>query len=195
MRSSWWSEGRQLIRVVELTVVVRWAPRLSVRCGTRMARRARTSASDAGHAITHGAAPRGGHSWLNVPRHQRTEGAAMAWGQQDRPPGLAVAAPSAVSWLQLAALNPGPAVDAAGESHYQDTLESIAGGRNCFGVHTPLITAELVREPTNPTTRRQSESRLAVARWDTCRRRTPPASTASSTSWPDKAAPRPAAPG
>ena len=74
----------------------------------------------------------------------------MAWGQQDRRPGLAVTAPSAVSWLQLPALNPGLAVDAAGESHYQDTLESIAGGRNCFGVHTPLITAELVREPTNP---------------------------------------------
>jgi hypothetical protein len=61
-----------------------------------------------------------------------------------------VAAPSAVSWLQLPALNPGPAVDAAGESHYQDALESIAGGRTCVGVHTPLITAELIREPTNP---------------------------------------------
>jgi len=57
---------------------------------------------------------------------------------------------STVSWLQLPALNPGPAVDAAGESHYQAALEHIAGGRTCFGVHSPLVTAVLVREPTNP---------------------------------------------
>jgi hypothetical protein len=62
--------------------------------------------------------------------------------------GLAVTTPTAVSWLQLPALNPGSAVDAAGESHYQHGLESIAGGRTCFGVRTPLITAELLREPT-----------------------------------------------
>ena len=74
----------------------------------------------------------------------------MAWGQQDRRPGPTMAALSAVSWLQLPALNPGPAVDATGESHYQDALESVGGGRTCFGVHSPLITAELVREPTNP---------------------------------------------
>jgi hypothetical protein len=74
----------------------------------------------------------------------------MAWGQRNRRPGLTVTAPTAVSWMQLPALNPGPVVDAAGESHYQDALEHIAGGRTCFGVQTPLITAELVREPTNP---------------------------------------------
>jgi hypothetical protein len=26
------------------------------------------------------------------------------------------------------ALNPGPAIDAAGESHYQDALEAVGGG-------------------------------------------------------------------
>jgi hypothetical protein len=61
-----------------------------------------------------------------------------------------VAAPRAVSWLQLPALNLGPAVNAAGESHYEDALETVASGRTCFGVRIPLITAELVREPTNP---------------------------------------------
>jgi hypothetical protein len=60
-----------------------------------------------------------------------------------------VAAPPAVDWLQLPALNLGPAVNAAGESHYQDALEAIAGDRTSFGVHTPLITVELVREPAN----------------------------------------------
>ncbi|HKP99662.1 MAG TPA: HIRAN domain-containing protein [Actinomycetes bacterium] len=61
-----------------------------------------------------------------------------------------MAAPTAVSWLQLPTLNLGPAVNAAGESHYQDALEAVAGGRTAFGVCSPLITAELVREPANP---------------------------------------------
>jgi hypothetical protein len=61
-----------------------------------------------------------------------------------------VSAPTAVSWLQLPALNLGPAVNVAGESHYQDALETVAGGRTCFGVRIPLITAQLVREPANP---------------------------------------------
>ena len=61
-----------------------------------------------------------------------------------------MAAPTAVSWMQLPALNLGPAVNAAGESHYQDALEAVAGGRTAFGVCIPLITAELVREPANP---------------------------------------------
>src|SRR5829696_3709359 len=74
----------------------------------------------------------------------------MAWGQQGTRPGPAMTGLSTVSWLQLPALNPGPAVDAAGESHYQAALEHIAGGRTCFGVHSPLVTAVLVREPTNP---------------------------------------------
>jgi hypothetical protein len=37
MRSCCWSEGRQLFRAVELTVVVRYVPGLTVRCGTRVA--------------------------------------------------------------------------------------------------------------------------------------------------------------
>ena len=74
----------------------------------------------------------------------------MGWGQPDRRPGPAVATPTAVSWMQLPALNLGPAVNAAGESHYQDALEAVAGGRTAFGVCIPLITAELVREPANP---------------------------------------------
>jgi hypothetical protein len=61
-----------------------------------------------------------------------------------------VSAPTAMSWLQLPALNLGPAVNAAGESHYQDALETVAGGRTALGVRIPLITAELVREPANP---------------------------------------------
>jgi hypothetical protein len=43
MRSSRWSEDGQLIRLVELTVLVRWVPELSVRCGTRVARPARVN--------------------------------------------------------------------------------------------------------------------------------------------------------
>jgi HIRAN domain len=106
-----------------------------------------------------------------------------------------MAALSAVSWLQLPALNPGPAVDATGESHYQDALESVASGRTCFGVHTPLITAVLVREPTNPydlnTVRVEADGRPLgyVPKEDA------PAFAPSSTSWPDKIAPRPVAPG
>jgi hypothetical protein len=73
----------------------------------------------------------------------------MAWGHPDHRLGQALA-PAAASWLQLPALNPGPAVDAAGESHYQDALEAVCGGRSFFGVRHPLITAELVREPANP---------------------------------------------
>jgi hypothetical protein len=44
----------------------------------------------------------------------------MASGQPDGQGGAAIAAPAAASWLQLPALNPGPAVDAAGGSHNQD---------------------------------------------------------------------------
>jgi hypothetical protein len=73
----------------------------------------------------------------------------MAWGQPDGQAGAAVAGPAAVSWLQLPALNPGPVVDAAGESHHQDALERVGDGRAFFGVRRPLITAELVREPGN----------------------------------------------
>jgi hypothetical protein len=61
-----------------------------------------------------------------------------------------VAAPTVASWLQLPSLNLGPAVNATGESHYQDALETVAGGSTAFGVRIPLITAELVREPANP---------------------------------------------
>jgi hypothetical protein len=74
----------------------------------------------------------------------------MGWGNPDRRSGLDASLPAAASWLQLPALNPGPAIDAAGESHYQDALEAVGGGRTCFGVRQPLITAELVREPNNP---------------------------------------------
>jgi hypothetical protein len=49
-----------------------------------------------------------------------------------------------------AGAQPDPTVDAVGESHYQEALETVAGGRTSFGVHIPLITAQLVREPTNP---------------------------------------------
>src|SRR6266540_2988065 len=75
-------------------------------------------------------------------------GAEMAGGQPDQRLGQ-TPAPAAASWLQLPALNPGPAIDAAGESHYQEALEAVGGGRTCFGVRHPLITAELVREPAN----------------------------------------------
>jgi hypothetical protein len=78
-----------------------------------------------------------------------SEGAEMAWGHPDQRLGQ-VSTPAAVSWLQLPALNAGPAIDAAGESHYQDALEAVCDGRTFFGVRHPLITAELVREPANP---------------------------------------------
>jgi hypothetical protein len=45
------ARDNQLFRVVELTVAVRSVPHLSVRCGTRMARRAGQARSDAGHAL------------------------------------------------------------------------------------------------------------------------------------------------
>jgi hypothetical protein len=87
--------------------------------------------------------------WL-TPLSAEREGAGMGWGQPDGQAGAAVSAPAAVSWLHLPALNPGPAVDAAGESHYQNALEWVGDGRAFFGVRRPLITAELVREPGNP---------------------------------------------
>jgi hypothetical protein len=75
----------------------------------------------------------------------------MAWGQADGRSGVTSTPSASVSWLQLPALNPGPAIDIAGESHYQDALERVGGGgRNAFGVRNQLITVELVREPTNP---------------------------------------------
>jgi hypothetical protein len=74
----------------------------------------------------------------------------MRWLQAGRRQGLDTSAPAAASWLQVPALNPGPAVDAAGASHYQDALETVGGGRTPFGVRHPLITATLVREPANP---------------------------------------------
>lgn len=76
--------------------------------------------------------------------------AGMRWLQAGRRQGLDTSTPAAASWLQVPALNPGPAVDAAGESHYQDALEMVGGGRTPFGVHHPLITVTLVREPANP---------------------------------------------
>ena len=41
-------------------------------------------------------------------------------------------------------------VDAVGESHYQGTLEAIAGGRTTDGVRNPDHLAALIPEPTNP---------------------------------------------
>jgi hypothetical protein len=73
----------------------------------------------------------------------------MAWGQPDGRSSVALTPSASVSWLQLPALNPGPAIDIAGESHYQDALERVGGGRNAFGVRNQLITVELVREPAN----------------------------------------------
>jgi hypothetical protein len=57
----------------------------------------------------------------------------MAWGQPDGRSSVASTPSASVSWLQLPALNPGPAIDIAGESHYQDALERVGGGRNAFG--------------------------------------------------------------
>jgi HIRAN domain len=74
----------------------------------------------------------------------------MAWGRPDDRSGVASATSALVSWLQVPALNPGPPIDIAGESHYQDALEQVGGGRNAFGVRNQLITVELVREPANP---------------------------------------------
>jgi hypothetical protein len=74
----------------------------------------------------------------------------MALGQPDGRSGVAPATSASLSWLQLPALNPGPAIDIVGESHYQDTLEHVGGRRSAFGVQNQLITVELVREPTNP---------------------------------------------
>jgi hypothetical protein len=115
-------------------------------------------------------------------------------GQPDGHAGGAVSAPAAVSWLQLPALNPGPAVDAAGESHYQDALEWVGDGRAFFGVRRPLITVELVREPGNPydpnAVRVQADGRpLAYVSKEDAR-----GSTQSSTSWPGRAALRRAGP-
>ena len=100
-----------------------------------------------------------------------------------------------MSWLRLPALNPGPAIDAAGESHYQDALETVGGGRTCFGVRQPLITAELIREPANPydpnAVRVEGDGhRLAYVPKEDA-----PASTPSSTSWPPRIAQRRAEPG
>jgi hypothetical protein len=50
----------------------------------------------------------------------------MAWGHPDQ--RLEQVPAPASSWLQLPALNPGPAIDAADESHYQDALEAVGGG-------------------------------------------------------------------
>jgi hypothetical protein len=106
-----------------------------------------------------------------------------------------VSAATAASWLQLPALNLGPAVNAAGESHYQDALEAVAGGRTTFGVCIPLITVELVREPANPydpnAVRVEADGRQLgyVAREDA------PTSTRSSTSWLPRIVQRPAEPG
>jgi hypothetical protein len=38
MRSCWSGEVDQLVGVVDVTVVVRWVPGLTIRCGTRVAR-------------------------------------------------------------------------------------------------------------------------------------------------------------
>jgi hypothetical protein len=73
----------------------------------------------------------------------------MTWGRPDDRSGVASATSALVSWLQVPALNPGPAIDIAGESHYQDALEQVGGGRSAFGVRNQLITVELVREPAN----------------------------------------------
>jgi hypothetical protein len=101
----------------------------------------------------------------------------MAWGRPDGRSGVASATSALVSWLQVPALNPGPAIDIAGESHYQDALEQVGGGRSAFGVRNQLITVELVREPANLTTPTRSRSRPMAITWAICRGRTLPAST------------------
>jgi hypothetical protein len=97
-------------------------------------------------------------------------------GQPDERSSVASAPSISVSWLQLPAFNPDPAIDIAGESHYQYALERVSCGRNAFGVRNQLITVELVREPTTPTTPTRSRSRPMATTWDICRGKTLPAS-------------------
>lgn len=55
------------------------------------------------------------------------------------------------TWLQRPSLRAyGYRVGIVGESHYQDALEAACGGRTVNGAAIPLVTALLVREPTNP---------------------------------------------
>jgi hypothetical protein len=54
------------------------------------------------------------------------------------------------SWLQLPAISIGASVNAVGESFYQEALEVVACGRTALGARRRLLTATLVREPTNP---------------------------------------------
>ena len=57
---------------------------------------------------------------------------------------------SSVSWLQVPAINIGPAVRVVGTSYHQDELEVIAGGRDFAGTRRRLLTVTLIREPDNP---------------------------------------------
>lgn len=55
------------------------------------------------------------------------------------------------TWLQPYSLRAyGYLFDVVGESHYQQALETVAGGRTDEGARCPLVTALLVREPRNP---------------------------------------------
>lgn len=65
--------------------------------------------------------------------------------------GDAVVAPVHFTWLQSPAFEAaGFRVKCVGESHYQHVLEWASGGRTQDGARQPLVTAQLVREATNP---------------------------------------------
>jgi hypothetical protein len=54
------------------------------------------------------------------------------------------------SWLQWPRIEPGGDQEVVGESSYQDALLAVAGGRTPDGTAVRLVTAQLVREPSNP---------------------------------------------
>jgi CHC2 zinc finger len=54
------------------------------------------------------------------------------------------------TWMQWPALQPGGSQAVVGEANYADTLERLAGGRTWSGPRTRWLTAQLVREHTNP---------------------------------------------
>jgi hypothetical protein len=58
--------------------------------------------------------------------------------------------PVPATWLQRPTLAPGRPFPVAGESHYQDALEALAGGRDEDGTITRWISVVLEADPENP---------------------------------------------
>lgn len=75
------------------------------------------------------------------------------FGITPRPPAVPLIHVSS-DWLQMPSLAPGQAFAIVGESHYQDALEAVAGGRNEAGTLRRLITAVIEAEPSNRYDRR-----------------------------------------